>query len=159
MNAGGYAISLSGGGIAHVANGLHVGHAVEEDVILCLQPAIGHAAEGIGERQRLCCKIEFQDVLARWGWRRWVDRVGERRPIGRPAVWTKYQIEAGSSKGSGKVRQHTQWNCWGGGGQLRLVPEPAVLRIDLELGRKSYGCRRGFGGGGSCEKGNLSGHC
>ena len=158
MNAGGYAIGLSGGGIGHVANGLHVRHTVEKDIILRLQPAIGHAAEGIGERQRFRCQIEFQDIITRWGWRRWFDRVGERRPVRRPAVWAKYQIEAGSSKGSSKVRQYTQRNYWGVGGPLRLLLEPTILRMDLELGWKTYGCGGGFGGGSSYGKGNLSGH-
>ena len=53
VNARGYAIGLSGRGIAHVADGLHVGYAVEEDITLPLQPAIGHAAERTRERQGL----------------------------------------------------------------------------------------------------------
>lgn len=65
MNGGGFVVSLSGVGIAHVANGLHVGHAVEKDVLLREKPAIGHGEEVRGERERLRCKIEFQDVVAR----------------------------------------------------------------------------------------------
>ncbi len=102
MNAGGWAISLSGGGIGHVANGLHVRYAIEKDVLLPLQPTIGDAAEGIGERQRLRCQVQFQDILVGWGRRGWVDGVGECRPIG-PAVWAENCIETGSSKGSVKV--------------------------------------------------------
>ena len=78
MNGAGFVVSLSGVGIAHVVNGLHVGHAVEKDVLLRVKPAIGHGEEVSGERQRLLCKIEFQDVVARL-WYRWAERNFERR--------------------------------------------------------------------------------
>ena len=110
MNSGGWGISLSGGGICHVVDGLYVGYAVEKDVSLRLQPPIGYAAKGVGKCQRLLCKIDFQDVLIRFGWRRWGDRVRECRPAG--AVWAEYQIEAGSCKDPGEFGQDTQWR-WG----------------------------------------------
>ena len=162
VNAGGCSISLSGRGIGHIANGLHVGYAVEEDITLPLQPAIGHATERIGERQRLCCEVEFQGILARWGRRRGADWVGECRPVGWPAVWAEDGIEAGSCESSGKVRQHTQrrW-CSRGDRRLRLGRlglESAVLRLDLEAGWNSYDGGSNFGGGDSRGRGNLSGH-
>ena len=63
MNAGGCAISLPGVGIGHVADGLYVGYAVEKDVRLRKQPAIGYAAKRSGECQRLLCKVDFQELL------------------------------------------------------------------------------------------------
>lgn len=86
MNGGGFVVSFSGVGIAHVVNGLRVGHAVEKDVLLREKPTIGHGEEVRGERQRLRCKIEFQDVVARLCYR-WAERDFEFRPVG---VWAKY---------------------------------------------------------------------
>lgn len=106
VNAGGCAIGLSSRGIGYVANGLHVWYAVEENIPLLPQTAIGYAAERVRERERLCCEVEFQSILARCRRRRWVDRVGECRPVG-AAVWAEDGVEAGPYESSGKVGQYT----------------------------------------------------
>lgn len=103
MNPRGCAIGLTGDGVAHVTDSLHIRYTVEKDVVLRLQPTVWHAADCIRERESFRSEVEFQDILTGWGRRSWADWIWERRRRWRPAVWTKYQIEAGPSKGADEV--------------------------------------------------------
>lgn len=157
MNAGGFAISHPSDGIGHVTDDLHIGHAVEKNVALRVQPAVRNAADGLGKRQDLTCEIEFQDVIVRYRWRSWGDWIGECCTRSGPAIWTKYQVEAGPGKSSRESRKHTQRRR-DSGKLFLLLFEPAVLRLNVKVGWKNYECGRGFQKGFGSGKDNLSGH-
>jgi hypothetical protein len=71
VDSSGCTISLPGGYVGYIANGLHVRHSIEKDVRLLLQPPVGNPPKGLRERQCLSSQVEFKNILAGWGWRNW----------------------------------------------------------------------------------------
>ena len=104
VNALSFAVASSRQRIGDVADGLHIGHAIEKNVFLGVtigrhrhpQAAIGHAAKGRRESEGLRRQIEFEDVLIRCRQDRWRrDRVSERRRRRRRAIGAEDRVEAG----------------------------------------------------------------
>jgi hypothetical protein len=88
----GCAVRSPGCDVSHIADGLHVWNPVEEDVVLFLESAVGDASERRGEREGLCCQVEFEDILAGWGGRCWGDGLGNVVVVGGPLLGRKIRL-------------------------------------------------------------------
>ena len=126
-------ISLSSFGIGYIVDGLHIGHAIEEDVLLRCKPTIGYAAKGCCEGQCFLGQVELQDVVASLF-----------------VEWAEDRIEALSGKDSAKLRQDPKRRVFGRGmgsgwGRLglkarQLLVESVVLRLKSESRRETDDC-------------------
>jgi hypothetical protein len=59
MNCGGSSVASACIEASHIVNGLHVGDAIEKDVILGFKTTIGYVPEWVGEGQGLRREVEF----------------------------------------------------------------------------------------------------
>lgn len=103
MDAGWGAVSLARGGIGDVVNRLNVRNAVEKDVILGLQSAIGYVAKRGGKRKGLGRQVELKDILVGHGRRSRSYRICKERSCRRVTVRPEDHVEAPSRELSGKV--------------------------------------------------------